>query len=153
MPLTSIFLFKLNNSGYQHAMKAGIWLDISDSTTNHQLPTNKQCLQRFSWINKAKKNNNNKKMIWYSIWANIWSLNTQYGLSGNELKMLWPVGPFESLQIMRAVDKHRPFVQLLYLWMSSISAFPFIPSRMEAEEGPLRRRPFKTTATQSWSFC
>lgn len=146
MPLTSIFLFKLNNSGYQHAMKAGIWLDISDLTTNHQLPTNKQCLQRFPLINK--KNNNNKKDMILHL-----SLNTQYGLSGNELKMLWTVGPFESLQIMRVVDKHPPFVQLLYLWMSSISALPFIPSRMEAEEGPLRRRPFKPTATQSWSFC
>lgn len=79
--------------------------------------------------------------------------HTPYGFSGNELKMLPTAGPFQSLQIMRVDDKHPPFVQLLYLWMSSISAFPFIPSRMEAEEGPLRRRPFKTTATQSWSFC
>lgn len=50
-------------------------------------------------------------------------------------------------------DKHLPFMQLLYLWMSSIPAIPFLASRMEAEIGPLQRRPFKTTATQSWSFC
>lgn len=39
-------------------------------------------------------------------------------------------------------------MQLLYLWMASISPFHFILSKMEVEIVTLRKKPFKTTGTQ-----
>lgn len=153
MLLISIFLLKLNHrllACYKSRNLIGhLWLGSQSPITNTQAVPAKD----FPNLITLKNNNNNNKPDAILHLSKHFYPHDQGGLHGNELKMLWTVGPFESSQIMRADDKHPPFVQLPYLLMSSISAFPFIPSRMEAEEEPLRRRPFTTTATQSRSFC